>query len=382
MWGAGYWHAGYWNDSYWGEYVAPTVDGQYWHANYWHANYWADGYWSTASNTQVIAQTAAAQLTKTAYVVDVDITYVANVPTQAMTLTPFAADAANDVTVEVTLATKTLTAIDTTQDAGEYYAGDISFTTFTASTFEFTDTVLATTATKTLTGISPLVSGNTGDSLVSVTSTPAKTLTSYNAQAVNPVVVQPGTASLTLTEYNVSTGFGTLANATVATKTLTPRQTNLTGTNADINEMDATLATMTLTAYNPELEVPSLIRSKGGRVKKRKRYIVEVDNKFFDVHSPQEAQRLLEQVADLAEENRVTKKPKLNITTAKGNKVKSKPVLKALEKTRQRINKVIRRKAVPMTRSTLDDEIANLMELAIEKEIQEDDEAILALLMM
>jgi len=253
-WHANYWHANHWHTDYWGEYVIVVSDGDYWGNTYWHTNYWHSGYWALLDENQItIEQPNAAEMTLTPYVVGIDISLELVPPTATMTLAGFTADVANDITVLATAPSMTLTAINTSFDSGETYVGDISYTVYVSSNFDFTDGMNCTTPGLTLTAISPGITVETGDVLVSVTSTPAMTLSALPTSTTNTVRVDANTPTMTLTGYNVVTGFGTVASATAPGLTMSTLQTNVTGTNADLNEFEATKPALTLAAFNPNI---------------------------------------------------------------------------------------------------------------------------------
>jgi hypothetical protein len=180
-WHANYWNANYWNSAFWAN--VTVVDPQWWADNYWGATYWNANYWAVNNAAdQIVAQTAAAQLTLSPKVTGIVLTaeILPNTPTR--TLTALTVDAANDVTVSAQLASLTLTAISPSSDAGEYYAGDINFAAYASSTVTYTETVNAALGTRSLTAISPAVTAQTGDNPVIIGSTPGLTL-------VNPIVI-------------------------------------------------------------------------------------------------------------------------------------------------------------------------------------------------
>ena len=396
-WASGYWHANYWHADFWGEYVDPA-SGDWWHENYFHNNYWATGYWAeVVGDTTTISQVATPGMTMTAQVPAIDISLEVVTTTPSMTLSGQAAAVANNVTVEASSpTTMTLTALNATADEGEYYVADINYSVYMASLFTVTETVSATAPSMALTvNAADIEEGS--NIVVGVTSTPTMTLTSYPAIARNPVVVQPGTPSMSLTSYSVDTGFGTLVEATLPSMSLSGVQANVVGVNADVNEMDATLASMMLTELNPEVIGQSVRTTRRGWIKtlnSSRRYMVEVDGKFFEVESIAEAQKLLEQlreVAEVAAQKDVTtsvapKPPKIRVTTASGKATQSKVIQSEVKKTQKVINTAYTRAAEtfkqndPTESDLLDLEIAELMHAKLRREM-EDEYAIMALLM-
>jgi hypothetical protein len=294
-WGANHWNANYWHANHWGEPVNP-VQGTFWNANYWHVNHWQTNYWADASDTLTISQTSTPQLLFTTPQASVTLEYFAFPGTPNLPLATFQADAANDITVEATLATLALTGINTTFDSGTSYVGDISFTVFASSTFGWTDTVDVTLSTL------PLVAINAGveegnSQLISVTSTPALTLSPFPTATANTVRVDTNTPGLAIAKFNVTTGFGTVVEGTAPNVPINTAQTNVFGTNADFQEFDATLSTLALTAYNADVVGVSIatgVRRGGGW---------EMVN-WYDAHKQKKSKRkkkvqeLLEVIAD------------------------------------------------------------------------------------
>ena len=259
-WFANHWFANHWFANHWPE---PGEQYGHWFEQHWLNQHWFANHWFKAAQSGLVINVpAAATRVLSAQVPSIDISLEVRPGTAQRTLTPLQAAAANNVTVTNTLATRKLTGININADPGEYYEGDINFVLLASSAFSWTDGIPATTGSKTLTSINPAVTGGTGDVAVQITSTPAKTLTPFVSTARNPVVIRPLTPAKTLTEFNVTTGFGTLVNAQVASKTVTPRQTNVIATGADINEIEATRGTLSLASNNPT--VISLTKKPGG----------------------------------------------------------------------------------------------------------------------
>ena len=131
-------------------------------------------------------------------------------------------------------------------------------------------------------------------------------------------------------------------------------------------------------AGTPVVEVVS-----GGRRKRVKRYVVEIDGKLFDVENISQAQSLLQQVRDLAEESAERdvktevspKPPRIKVVTVTGKAITSKTLQREVTRTqsvvRKAYNEAARRLAV--TR-----EISDLMLKSIERE---DEEAAIMLLL-
>ena len=336
-WHANYWQANYWQANYWA--VANVgASGNYWSTTYWNSNYWNPNYWAGDVNVIDINVPAAGTRVLSAQVPSIDISLEVRPGTAQRTLTPLQAAAANNVTVTNTLATRKLTGININADPGEYYEGDINFVLLASSAFSWTDGIPATTGSKTLTSINPAVTGGTGDVAVQITSTPAKTLTPFVTTARNPVVVRPLTPAKTLAKFNVTTGFGTLVNADIGSKTLTPRQTNVIATGADINEIDITIASKVLGALDPSVTAGTAARRKGGRTRKM-RYIIEIGGEIFEVDSVQEGLQLLKEARELAEEaaQKATDKTKVPRIRIRGKA--SKTLSAAAERTQRKVDR-------------------------------------------
>jgi hypothetical protein len=115
-------------------------------------------------------------------------------------------------------------------------------------------------------------------------------------------------------------------------------------TRGGTDNQHVTWATSDAAQNQPYLEytVEPPPKKKGGRTKKRRRLIVEIDNQFFDVNSPEEARILLEQAVELVEEKpaRVKKKPKVRVRTLSGRKSRSKVVEKAVKRAEVRLARI------------------------------------------
>ena len=381
-WGSGYWHANYWHADFWGEYVDPA-QGEYWHTNYWHANYWATGYWVEGSGvTTNVNQTSAPQMTMIEQRHSLDITAEINTTTPTMTLSGLQAAASNDVTVsQVSTPTMTLTGINASSDTGTYYVADINVAVFMSSAFTFTESVVVAAPT-TMTMTANQAAVQVGDAVtVGITSTPTMTMTAQNAQATNHVVVMPVTPSMTMSSLNVQTGFGTIAEATAPSMTMTTLQTNVTGTNADLNEMDATFDTMMMSGLNVEVVAATASRRKGGRV--RRKYYVEIDNQVFVVADAAEARGVLASLRQIAREQADTDKPikapTIKVKTGAGKESRASGILSEVRKTKNAVAEAIKKQKKKQSITPIDSEIAMLMQRQIWDE--EDEEAILALLL-
>ncbi len=136
------------------------------------------------------------------------------------------------------------------------------------------------------------------------------------------------------------------------------------------------VGSLTLKGKGPQV----IIRGKTkGRVKKKKRYVVEIDNQLFEVASPQEAEKLLLQVRELAQEQAKTEpvsQPTISVRTIGGAKTKSKVIQTAVRDTKKAIRLINERANERIRR---DAEISRILHSKIDSE--DEEAAILALLL-
>ena len=137
---------------------------------------------------------------------------------------------------------------------------------------------------------------------------------------------------------------------------------------------------LSLSGLQPEAALES--PKKGGRRKKRRRYIVEVDGQFFEVASVAEAQSVLAQLRELAVEvarpsvEKGIQIPRVTVKTVLGNEIKSVPLKKAVTDTNKVIRNIYARAKEQLRR---DQEISRLFHKKLHEE-EEDD--IIALLLL
>lgn len=134
-----------------------------------------------------------------------------------------------------------------------------------------------------------------------------------------------------------------------------------------------------------------VVKAKGGSSGKRRprRYLVQVDNKHFEVRSQAEAIAFFERAAQTVEASddapTPTKKPIITIRTSTNKPVKSKAISTALLSAQRRINKVYdTRKQKIKQQQSIDMEIANLLQSKLRTERlfeQDEEDAIIALLL-
>lgn len=98
-------------------------------------------------------------------------------------------------------------------------------------------------------------------------------------------------------------------------------------------------------------QVVTVRRNKGGRVRRKRRLVVEIDGQFFDVNSPQEAAMLLAQAVEVVEErkHRIKERPKIAVRTLSGRKSRSKVVEKAVEKAERKLIQIFDREPFDFT---------------------------------
>ena len=132
--------------------------------------------------------------------------------------------------------------------------------------------------------------------------------------------------------------------------------------------------------------VPTPTPAATGRGKKRRRYVVEVDKKYFEVNSIAEAQAVLAQVREIADEaaerevvTEVTPKPpRVTVKTATGKPTTSKVLTQEVKRTQKVVNTAYSRAArLFKQRRSVDMEIGELLRA----KIREEDDTIIMLLM-
>ena len=184
----------------------------------------------------------------------------------------------------------------------------------------------------------------------SITFTPAGTLTNGAPGALT------GTSSLTFTPTGTLTGSGALVGASSITFTCSGSITDAAS-------------------------IPVATKTSGGRARKQKRYVVEIDNKLFDVRSIDEAQQLLTAAVELAEQSAQTEEraPRIKIRTGTGRATNSQVLVRAVNKAQKAVDIAYNKQA---ERRKIDKEISSLMLSTLEKEAREDEDAIIMLLLM
>ena len=126
--------------------------------------------------------------------------------------------------------------------------------------------------------------------------------------------------------------------------------------------------------------------SVGGRSRKRPRYVVEVDGELIQVASVEEAELILLQVRELAQESAARdvttpvtpKPPRVAVKTLSGKRSTSKALNTAVARTQKTVNAAYLKASQDIAR---DREISALLVKRIELDEQDDEEAIIALLM-
>jgi hypothetical protein len=128
------------------------------------------------------------------------------------------------------------------------------------------------------------------------------------------------------------------------------------------------------------------IRGRSRR-KRKPRFSIDVDGERFVVHTIQEAVALLNEAAELAEQTSesspeaIQSAPKIRVLTRTGRQVRAKAVNEAALKAQRRINRAFDKARARLEKQRkIDREIALLMALKL-KEEQDEEEALLALLL-
>lgn len=125
----------------------------------------------------------------------------------------------------------------------------------------------------------------------------------------------------------------------------------------------------------------SAIQAAGGRVRRgrRKRYVIEVDGQIFEVASPQEAQRVLLQLRELAKESAerdvqtpvVPKPPRVSIRTISGKRTRSQQLENAVRQTQRAVTRAYVARA---------NDIARMLDDKRKAEERDEEEALVALM--
>lgn len=125
----------------------------------------------------------------------------------------------------------------------------------------------------------------------------------------------------------------------------------------------------------------------GGRSRRKgRRYILEIDGQYFDVNSIAEAEAILSQIRELADESAerdvqtsvTPKPPKVTVKTVQGKPTTSKVLAEAVKRTQRVVNRAYIEAA---KRRAVDEEISKLLRGKIEAEEIDEEEALIALLM-
>jgi hypothetical protein len=128
---------------------------------------------------------------------------------------------------------------------------------------------------------------------------------------------------------------------------------------------------LSLTANSSDVEGSTTVaRQRGGRSRRKFRYVVNVDGEEFAVENLAEAQELLLQVQELAKDPVIVTKtiPRVRVLTASGKPTTAKKLAKAVKETQSVIERAFKRKSV-------DAEIGELLEKKIALEAQQAKDA-------
>jgi hypothetical protein len=212
-------------------------------------------------------------------------------------------------------------------------------------------------------------------------STASLTLAEQQASIANDVNVTTNVEALTLAEQQASIAVDVDVSASTSALTLQEQQASI-AVDVDVatSLAELTIATHQATVTEGEVE-ETPAKSKGGR--KRKRYIVEIDNQFIEVASVADAQAVLEQAREVAEDaatqltEPVKDIPRISVKLISGKETKSKVLRRDVKKTQQAVEWIYRKAQQRIDR---DREISRLLQAKIREE-DEEEEALIALLM-
>ena len=214
-------------------------------------------------------------------------------------------------------------------------------------------------------------------------STETLSVATPQASVALDVDVQASRASLTLAEQQASIANDVNVSASTSALTLAERQASI-AVDVDVatSLAELTIATHQATVAEEEADAEETPAKSKGR-QKRKRYIVEIDNQFIEVASVADAQAVLEQAREVAEDaatqltEPVKDIPRIGVKLISGKETKSKVLRRDVKKTQQAVEWIYRKAQQRIDR---DREISQLLQARIRDE-EEDEEALIALLM-
>ena len=209
------------------------------------------------------------------------------------------------------------------------------------------------------------------------------TLAEQQASIANDVNVTTNVEALTLAEQQASIAVDVNVSASTSALTLAERQASI-AVDVDVatSLAELTIATHQATVAEEEADAEETPAKSKGR-QKRKRYIVEIDNQFIEVASVADAQAVLEQAREVAEDaatqltEPVKDIPRISVKLISGKETKSKVLGRDVKKTQQAVEWIYRKAQQRIDR---DREISQLLQARIRDE-EEDEEALIALLM-
>jgi len=209
------------------------------------------------------------------------------------------------------------------------------------------------------------------------------TLAEQQALIANDVNVTTNVEALTLAEQQASIAVDVNVSASTSALTLAERQASI-AVDVDVatSLAELTIATHQATVAEEEADAEETPAKSKGR-QKRKRYIVEIDNQFIEVASVADAQAVLEQAREVAEDaatqltEPVKDIPRIGVKLISGKETKSKVLRRDVKKTQQAVEWIYRKAQQRIDR---DREISQLLQARIRDE-EEDEEALIALLM-
>jgi len=193
------------------------------------------------------------------------------------------------------------------------------------------------------------------------------------------VTVLPGVGALTITGAAPSAEIGHFRDTLQGDLTITG-QTPTIQIIAGSPVIEVPRGTLNLTGQVPQIILPT----KKGAGRRRRKLLIEVDDKVFEVESPQHAQALFDQIRELAERKALTDVKRAAVGRPKGKRIRvGVPVVstgdQALAAPVEAINKdifgIYKAAAREFNRTA---EISHLIDLKVKEEDEED--AIIALI--
>lgn len=202
------------------------------------------------------------------------------------------------------------------------------------------------------------------------------TLSVTEQQAVNP-----GTGSLALAGYAPAAVLGNNIVIQAQTGALALSGQTPTVTKTELNVVSPGSGALSLYGRGPTIINSGFVPAKksGGRTRRKRRYLIEIDGEFFDAETVAQVRALLSQAKEVAKEaaprqNVRIKAPRIKVRLESGAPIKSKAITREVDQANRVIRGIYKRAA---------DQVAELREKMErrEKRRKKDEEAAILLLL-